>query len=87
MLQPSLCPSPNPSPSPSPSPEPSPNPNPNPNSDANPNQVSPMLQPAVLLTCMLQYFLNQTRRVKNGMALTHESWPDGTNSKKKVPYP
>jgi len=42
-----------------------------------------MLQPAVLLTCMLQYFLNQTRRVKNGMALTHESWPDGTNSKKK----
>ena len=42
-----------------------------------------MLQPAVLLTCMLQRFLNQTRRVKNGLALTHESWPDGVNSTTK----
>ena len=48
-----------------------------------------MLEPAVLLTCMLQRFLNQTRRVKNDVALTHESWPDGLsgNSTKAVPYP
>ena len=45
-----------------------------------------MLQPAVLLTCMLQRFLNQTRRVKNDVAFTHDSWPDGTNdSTEKVP--
>jgi len=40
-------------------------------------EVSPMLQPAVLLTCMLQRFLNASRRVKNGTALELESWPDG----------
>ena len=45
--------------------------------------VSPMLQPAVLLTCMLQRFLNVARRVKNGTALKLESWPDGTNSTAK----
>jgi len=46
---------------------------------------SPMLQPAVLLTCMLQRFLNASRRVKHGTALEHESWPngDGENSTAK----
>mmetsp|Transcript_35533 Transcript_35533/g.93315 ORF Transcript_35533/g.93315 Transcript_35533/m.93315 type:complete len:561 (+) Transcript_35533:2-1684(+) len=39
--------------------------------------ISPMLQPAVLLTCMLQRFLNATRRIENGSALEHEAWPKG----------
>jgi len=38
---------------------------------------SPMLQPAVLLTCMLQRFLNASRRISNNKALEHEAWPDG----------
>ena len=45
-------------------------------------QVSPMLEPATMLTCMLQRFLNVTRRKKNDAGIEHEAWPngDGVNS-------
>ena len=39
--------------------------------------ISPMLQPATLIVCMLQRFLNATRRIENGTALPHEAWPQG----------
>jgi len=47
--------------------------------------ISPMLKPAVVLTCMIQRFLNASRRIKAGTCFEHESWPngDGVNSTKK----